>query len=76
VFYDWLYFKALFPHRVWLQRLQQCAGFTDIEFNPARWLNCQARSCATFISLQKRDLLDQAMSSFESFRSLMQASAI
>jgi hypothetical protein len=76
VFYDWLYFKALFPHRVWLQRLQQCAGFTDIEFNPERSLNCQARSCATFISLQKRDLLDQAISSFETFRSLMQSAAI
>ncbi|EKS36949.1 DarT1-associated NADAR antitoxin family protein [Afipia broomeae] len=76
VFYDWLYFKALYPHRDWLRRLQQCAGFTDIEFNPARSLNCQARSCAAFISLQKRELLDDAMSSFQKFRSLMQASMI
>jgi hypothetical protein len=76
VFYDWLYFRALYPHRVWLQRLQQCAGFTDIEFNPARSLNCQARSCATFISLQKRNLLDDAMSSFQKFRNLIQTAGI
>src|SRR5262249_26969754 len=42
-FYDWLYISALFPHREWLQRVQRCAGFTDIEFNPERSLNCQAR---------------------------------
>jgi hypothetical protein len=76
VFYDWLYFTALYPHRAWLKRLQQCAGFTDIEFNPARSLNCQARSCAAFVSLQKRNLLDEAVSSFQTFRSLMQKSAL
>lgn len=70
-FYDWLYARALFPHRGWLERLQQCAGFTDIEFNPERSLNCQARSCATFVALQKRGKLEEAMSSFEAFRSFL-----
>jgi hypothetical protein len=76
VFYDWLYFKALYPHKDWLKRLQKCAGFTDIEFNPERSFNCQARSCATFISLQKRHLLDEAASSFDKFRSFLQATSI
>lgn len=76
VFYDWLYFRALYPHREWLQRLQKCAGFTDIEFNPARSLNCQARSLASFIALQKRELLDEVMGSFLEFRKIMQAAAI
>jgi hypothetical protein len=75
-FYDWLYFRALYPHREWLTRLQQCAGFTDIEFNPGRSLNCQARSCAMFVALQKRNLLDKAMSSFDSFRTLLQSASI
>jgi hypothetical protein len=75
-FYDWLYFRALYPHRDWLARLQRCAGFTDIEFNPERSLNCQARSCAMFIALQKRNLLDDAMSSFDSFRGLLQSANI
>ncbi len=75
-FYDWLYLIALFPHREWLKRLQACAGFTDIEFNPERSLNCQARSCATFLALQKRGLLDQAAESFETFRGLLQNASV
>lgn len=73
VFYDWLYFSAIFPEREWLRRLEQLDGFTDIEFNPARSVNCQARSCALFVSLEKRGLLDEAMSSFASFLSIQKA---
>lgn len=75
-FYDWLYVNALFPHREWLKRLEQCAGFTDIEFNPKRSVNCQARSCATFVALQKRMLLDEAIASFDAFKGLLQTAAI
>jgi hypothetical protein len=57
-FYDWLYVTAIFPHRDWLKRLYRYAGFTDIEFNPSKSINCQARSCALFVSLMKADLLD------------------
>lgn len=76
VFYDWLYFKALYPHREWIREHEQWAGFTDIEFNPERSVNCQARSFAAFISLQKRKLLDDAMSSFSRFKRLMELSGI
>ena len=75
-FYDWLYLNALFPHREWLKRLEQCVGFTDIEFNPKRSLNCQARSCATFVTLQKRVLLDEVIASFDQFKSLLQTAEI
>jgi hypothetical protein len=71
VFYDWLYFKALYPHREWLKKREEWAGFTDIEFNPERSINCQARSFAAFISLQRRNLLDDAVSSFYSFCSFI-----
>jgi hypothetical protein len=76
VFYDWLYFKALYPHREWLKRRHEWAGFTDIEFNPERSLNCQARSFAAFIALQKRNQLDEAVSSFQNFKSIMQTASI
>lgn len=75
-FYDWLYISALFPHREWLKRIQKCAGFTDIEFNPQRSLNCQARSCATFVALQKREQLDPAIKSFEAFKDILQSATI
>jgi hypothetical protein len=76
-FYDWLYIRALFDYRVWLgKRLKEFRGYTDIEFNPERSLNCQARSCATFVALQRRNVLDEAVGSFESFRHRMQSASV
>jgi hypothetical protein len=71
VFYDWLYITAIYPHRDWLQRLCNYAGFTDIEFNPSKSINCQARSCALFVSLMKNDLLDRVVTSPEAFTQLI-----
>lgn len=64
-FYDWLYIRALYPHRKWLERLSGYRGFTDIEFNPARSINCQARACAVFVALAARGYLELAVSSFD-----------
>ncbi|MBV9493156.1 MAG: hypothetical protein JOZ54_02835 [Acidobacteria bacterium] len=66
-FYDWLYINAIYPHREWLQRLHRYAAFSDIEFNPERSVNCQARSCALFVSLQTKGLLDAAVESPQAF---------
>src|SRR5713226_8858626 len=49
-FYDWLYINAIFPGWKQFAALKQYAGFTDIEFNPYRSINCQARSCALFVT--------------------------
>jgi hypothetical protein len=72
VFYDWLYINALFRQRTRMESLQQYAGFTDIEFNPERSLNCQARSAAMFVALEKRRILDDAIDSFGAFKQLHQ----
>jgi hypothetical protein len=66
-FYDWLYVNAIYPHREWLTRLNRYAGFTDIEFNPERSVNCQARSCALFVSLIAKGLLESAVASPQAF---------
>jgi hypothetical protein len=66
-FYDWLYITAIFPHSEWLSRLNRYAGFTDIEFNPKHSINCQARSCALFLTLMSRGLLEQAIASPDIF---------
>jgi Family of unknown function (DUF6977) len=70
-FYDWLYINAIYPHREWLARLRGYAGFTDIEFNPERSVNCQARSCALFVSLMTNGLLDRAVESPEAFVAIL-----
>jgi hypothetical protein len=67
VFYDWLYINAIYPHRRWCEILYEYAGFTDIEFNPRRSISCQARSCALFLTLMRRGILDESVSSLESF---------
>ena len=74
-FYDWLYINAIYPHREWLTRLYRYAGFTDIEFNPERSVNCQARSCALFVSLMKKDLLESAIESPQAFIDTLAAHA-
>jgi hypothetical protein len=70
-FYDWLYINAIFPHREWLSRLNRYAGYTDIEFNPQRSINCQARSCALFVALMTMNLLARAVESPESFLNIL-----
>lgn len=70
-FYDWLYVNAIYLHREWLKRLCRYAGFTDIEFNPTKSINCQARSCALFVSLMENGLLDRAVTSPEVFTALI-----
>jgi hypothetical protein len=72
VFYDWLYVTALYEHREWLRNhIFRYAGFTDIEFNPERSINCQARSCALLVTLMKNDWLDEAVSSPGAFIRLL-----
>lgn len=70
-FYDWLYLTALQPHSGWIREnmlnKKRYAGFTDIEFNPQKSLNCQARSCALLVSLIYRDLLDEVLESPSTF---------
>ena len=66
-FYDWLYCSFLWDHRDWAVKLYVYSGFTDVEFNPYRSINCQARSAALFLSLMKREELEQALRSPAAF---------
>jgi len=75
-FYDWLYVSALMPHQANLrEELCRYAGFTDIEFNPKKSINCQARACALFVSLLKLGLLEDAMHSRDHFIKRVSAGA-
>jgi len=46
-------------------------AFTDIEFNPKKSLNCQARACAVFVSLYRKNLLVSALKNRESFLKIL-----
>ena len=49
------------------KKILNYTAFTDIEFNPKKSINCQARSCALYVSLVKNELLDIALESEEAF---------
>lgn len=66
-FYDWLYCSFLWDHREWAKKLYAYKGFTDVEFNPHRSINCQARSAALFLSLMQREELSTALQSPSAF---------
>ena len=67
-FYDWLYITALYKNNTdIIEELTQFDHFTDIEFNPKKSINCQARTCAILVSLVRLDMLDEAMKSKEDF---------
>jgi len=74
-FYDWLYINALFPGRNQFAALRHYAGFTDIEFNPYRSVNCQARSCALFVALISKDILETVIESPETFVEVLSLSS-
>lgn len=69
-FYDWLYINALLKNPALAEEVTDRDGFTDIEFNPEKSINCQARSVALFCALFHNDKLDFALDSRENFLSL------
>jgi hypothetical protein len=73
IFYDWLYCSSLYRDRESRNMLHGYTGFTDVEFNPQRSINCQARSCALFIALMERGLLDDAIKAPSAFMRTVQS---
>ncbi|AZT89255.1 hypothetical protein ELD05_00355 [Caldicellulosiruptor changbaiensis] len=56
LFYDWLYINALYNNKELAEKIISYEAFTDIEFNPEKSYNCQARSAALYVSFYKRKL--------------------
>lgn len=67
VFYDWLYITGLKQNPELSRQLLPYAGFSDIEFNPEKAINCQARAAALFVGLIQRSLLEEMTASQEAF---------
>jgi hypothetical protein len=65
-FYDWLYLTGVRQLAAEDDSIDESLGayeaFTDIEFNPKKSINCQARSCALYVSLSVRGILHDALS--------------
>lgn len=71
VFYDWLYLQALHNQPELVSAIQAYSGFTDIEFNPEKSINCQARSVALYVALQRIGIVDRVVASRSEFLALL-----
>jgi len=67
IFYDWIYINTLRSNKKLAEQVSTFNTFTDIEFNPKKSFNCQARSAALFVSLLRQDLLDKVLASPDGF---------
>lgn len=67
LFYDWLYMNALALNKDMSKEILEFEAFSDIEFNPDKSINCQARSAALYVSLYKLNLLENVLSSTENY---------
>lgn len=65
-FYDFLYMNALLENEDLANTVLKYDAFTDVEFNPAKSINCQAKSAAMFVSLQRSGLVS-SVNEFEKF---------
>lgn len=70
-FYDWLYVSALSENPEEAAGLLDFDAFTDIAFNPAKSVNCQARAAAIYVSLFHRGQLQKALKGKEAFLSAL-----
>lgn len=69
-FYDWLYINALVQNTDICNSIRDYDGFTDIEFNPEKSINCQAHAVALYRSLVHNGVLQQALNSPSEFLAL------
>lgn len=70
LFYDHIYIRALLENDNLISQIIQYDTFTDIEFNPKKSFNCQARSVAIFVSLYKANLVKNYIDDMELFKTL------
>lgn len=75
-FYNWLYINTLHLYDELTEQLMAYNAFTDIVFNPQKSINCQAEAAAIYVSLQKQELLREALKSKEAFLDIVYSSQI
>lgn len=68
-FYDWIYANALLENSSLVKALAQYDAFSDVEFNPQKSINCQAKAAAIFVSLYRLGKLD-VIRSFSNFAAI------
>ena len=68
LFYDWLYLQGIYYNELLREHIKKYVFFTDIEFNPKKSLNCQAKSAALYVSLHRKKILDISLKNKECYK--------
>ena len=70
LFYNWIYINALHKNES-SNEVILFDAFTDIEFNPQKSINCQAKAVAIYVGLVRSGKISEALNSFDSFRKIV-----
>ncbi len=70
-FFDWLYVNTLHQNPELAEEVVKYKAFTDIEFNPARQINCQAEAAAIYVGLKNSGKLEEALKDKGAFRKVV-----
>lgn len=70
-FYNWIYINAIFGKAEFLEAYEHYGAFTDIEFNPEKSLNCQAKALAIACGLKHAGKLEESLFGKESFKKIV-----
>lgn len=69
IFYDYIYINALLENEELVEEILKYDAFTDIEFNPSKSINCQAKAAACFVGLYRAGLVEK-VKDFDTFAEL------
>lgn len=64
-FYDWIYIQAIQENKEIGEEIKNYNAFTDVEFNPNKSINCQARAAAMYVGIMNAGLLDKTCDFYE-----------
>lgn len=67
MFYDWLVIHAIDRYRKLRTGIRRFAGFTEIDCLGQGRTICHARSCALYVALAEKKLLDEVIDSQDMF---------
>lgn len=71
LFYDWLYINSLYFNiknlNISKEDILKYKIFTDVEFNYKKSINCQARSIALYVLMEKNNILEECLSDKDKF---------
>lgn len=70
-FYNWIYINALQLNKDLATQILEYDSFSDIEFNPQKSFNCQAKAVAIYVGLYKAGIIENALKNHKNFLNIV-----